>query len=212
MHLLAAVVAIFSIVTAVIGATHGAGTIMLLGATGLLCAFTTYQSPKISAFLRIFATIFAVETVVFGVIFMVAQVGLWPASLEEYAFPESLPLTVAIFAILVYAISFIPVVRSMTHIGDPYFDTAGRTIARIWPFPHLAAGAQARGRHGGLPGADQPGAGRHQVRLSFFNRDWFNAIQDKDAAAFWAAVRSSRPGPSSTSRARSSNSWCSRCW
>ena len=26
------------------------------------------------------------------------------------------------------------------------------------------------------------------VRLSFFNRDWFNAIQEKNAAAFWSLL------------------------
>jgi hypothetical protein len=26
------------------------------------------------------------------------------------------------------------------------------------------------------------------VRLSFFNRDWFNAIQNKDFAAFWSLL------------------------
>ena len=72
MHVLAAVVAIFAVVTAIIGATHGDGIILLLAATGLLCAYTTYQTPKISSFLRIFAAIFAIETVVFGVVFLIA--------------------------------------------------------------------------------------------------------------------------------------------
>jgi vitamin B12/bleomycin/antimicrobial peptide transport system ATP-binding/permease protein len=27
------------------------------------------------------------------------------------------------------------------------------------------------------------------VRLSFFNRDWFNSIQNKDSAAFWSLLR-----------------------
>jgi putative ATP-binding cassette transporter len=26
------------------------------------------------------------------------------------------------------------------------------------------------------------------IRLSFFNRDWFNAMQNKDAAAFWSLL------------------------
>ena len=26
------------------------------------------------------------------------------------------------------------------------------------------------------------------VRLSFFNRDWFNAIQNKDSTAFWSLL------------------------
>ena len=60
---------------------------------------------------------------------------------------------------------------------------------------------------------DQPGAGRHFVRLSFFNRDWFNAIQDKDEAAVLdaAASLSSRRWAFDLYRsAPSSNLSCSR--
>ncbi len=189
MHVLAAVVAIFSIVTAVIGATHGDGIILLLAATGLLCAYTTFETPKISSFLRIFAAIFAVETVVFGVIYLIAQVGLWPASLQDYALPESLPLTVAIFAILVYAISFIPVVRQMTRIGDRYFDAPGRTTARIKPFPSFGVEERklAIAMIVFLVVINQAQVGM-QLRLSFFSRDWFNAIQNKDQATFWSQL------------------------
>ena len=169
MHVLAAVVAIFSVVTAIIGAKHGDGIILLLAATGLLCAYTTFQTPKISSFLRIFAAIFAIETVVFGVVFLIAQVGLWPDSLQDYALPESLPLTVAIFAILVYAISFVPVVRQMTRIGDRYFNFAGPTTARIKPFPSFSVGERtlAIAMVVFLVVVNQAQVGI-QVRLSFF--------------------------------------------
>ncbi len=189
MHVLAAIVAIFSVVTAVIGAKHGDGIILLLAATGLLCAYTTFETPKISSFLRIFASIFAVETVVFGVVFLIAQVGLWPESLQDYALPESLPLTVAIFAILVYAISFIPVVRQMTRIGDRYFDAAGRTTARIKPFPAFTIDERrlATLMIVFLVVINQAQVGM-QLRLSFFSRDWFNAIQNKDQATFWSQL------------------------
>ena len=189
MHVLAAVVAVFSIVTAIIGATHGDGIILLLAATGLLCAYTTFQTPKISSFLRIFAAIFAVETVVFGVVFLIAQVGLWPQSLADYELPESLPLTVAIFAILVYAISFIPVVRQMTRIGDRYFDAPGRTTARVKPFPSFGIEERklAVAMIVFLVVINQAQVGM-QLRLSFFSRDWFNAIQNKDQATFWSQL------------------------
>ena len=189
MHFLAAVVALFSVVTAVIGVTHEDPFILLLAATGFICAYTTFQAPKISSFLRIFSEIFAAETVIFGVCFMLAQVGLWPASLADYVLPESLPLTVAIFGILVYAISFIPVVRSMTRIGDRYFDAGGDTTARIWPFPSFGVSERklAIAMVVFLVVVNQAQVGI-QVRLSYFSRDWFNAIQNKDQAAFWTQL------------------------
>ncbi len=189
MKLLAAILAVFSLTAAVIGQIHGDGAVLLLAATGLLCAFTTYRSSTISSFLRIFSTIFAIKTVVFGVLFLVAQFGLWPASLDDYEIPESLPLTMALFAILVHALSFVPVVRSMTHIADRYFDAGDATRARIWPFPSYGALERrvATAMIVFLVIVNQAQVGI-EVRLSFFNRDLFNAIQNKDQATFWAQL------------------------
>jgi vitamin B12/bleomycin/antimicrobial peptide transport system ATP-binding/permease protein len=189
MHILAALVALFSAAAAAAGLKTGDSIVLLLAGVGFLCAFTTYRSLKISTFLQIFVAIFAAETVIFGIIFLIAQIGLWPESLEDYAFPESLPLTVAIFAILVYAIAYIPVVQSMTRIADRYFDTGEETRARIWPFP--AFGARERrvaiGMVVFLVLVNQIEVGV-SVRLSFFSRDMYNALESKDAAAFWIQV------------------------
>lgn len=186
MQLLAAIVAAFSLATAVVGLIYADPITLLLAATGLICAFTTYRAPRISSFLRIFTTIFAIETVVFGLLYLANQIGLWPGSLEDYVIPESLPLTVGIFAILVYAISFIPLVRSMTKIADRYFDSRDAAPFRIWRNFSITP------KEYGLAAAmivflvviNQVEVGI-QVRLSFFSRDWFNAIQNKDEAAFW---------------------------
>src|ERR1700730_10802640 len=139
MSLLAVLVGLFSAAAAVVSLKSGDHIVLLLAGVGFLCAFTTYRSRTISTFLQIFAATFAVETVLFGTIFLIAQTGLWPSSLEDYELPESLPLTVAIFGILVHAISFIPVLRSLTRIADRYFNTSAETPARIWPFPAFAA-------------------------------------------------------------------------
>jgi putative ATP-binding cassette transporter len=189
MTVLAIFVGLFSAAAAAVSLKSGDTIVMVLAGAGALCAFTTYQSRKISTFLQIFAAVFSAETVIFGVIFLVAAIGLWPSSLEDYAFPESLPLTVAIFSILVYAISFIPVVQSMTAIADRYFDARDRTSARIWPFPAFRAPERrlAIAMVVLLVVINQAQVGM-SLRLTFFNRDWFNAIQNKDEAAFWSQL------------------------
>jgi putative ATP-binding cassette transporter len=189
MHIFAALVGIFSLAAALVSLKIGDNIVLLLAGVGFLCAFTTYKARAISSFLKIFAAIFAAETVVFGTVFLITQIGLWPQSLEDYVLPESLPLTVAIFGILVYAISFIPVVRAMTRIADRYFMTDDETSARIWPFPAFG-GRERRVAIGMvilLVLINQAQVGM-QVRLSFFSRDWFNAIQNKDEAAFWSQL------------------------
>src|ERR1700722_10727322 len=106
----------------------------LLGVVVLLCAATTFRSTAISSFLKIFVGIFSTETIVFGLAVLAGRAGLWPADYTDYLPPESLPLTAAIFSILVYAVAQIPIVRQIMRIADRYFnaDEAGRV--RIWPF------------------------------------------------------------------------------
>jgi putative ATP-binding cassette transporter len=189
MRILAIIVGIFSTITAARGFVSPEKKVLLLAAAGCICTYTTYRSRDISTFLRIFAAIFAAETVIFGSIFLVAATGLWPSSLADYEFPISLPLTVAIFGILVYAIAFIPVVRSMTDIADRYFDASQSTIARIWPFPsfELLERRLASAMVVLLVVINQAQVGM-QLRLSFFSRDWFDSIQSKDEAAFWSQL------------------------
>src|ERR1700730_7594012 len=181
MHPLAVLVGLFSAAAAIVSLKTGDHIVLLLAGAVFLCAFTTYRSRAISTFLQIFAAIFAAETVLFGTVFLAAQTGLGPSSLEEYELPESLPLTVAIFGILVHAISFIPVVRSMTRIADRYFDTSDETRARIWPF--LAFSARERRVAIAmvvlLVVINQAQVGMN-LRLSFFHPDLVNALPNKD--------------------------------
>jgi len=166
----------------------GAGA---LGIAALLCAFTTYRSTSISSFLKIFVGIFTTETVVFGAVVLAGRTGFWPAAYAQYLPPDSVPLTVAIFSALVYVIDWAPVVRQMTRIADLYYNASEQGQARIWP---LAAFTALERRIATmmvvfLVLANQSEVGI-TVRLSFFNRDWFNSIQDKDAERFWQLLLS----------------------
>ncbi len=189
MPLLAIFVGLFAAASAIISIETGNTIVLVLAGAGFLCAFTTYKSGMISTFLQIFAAIFAAETVIFGSLFLAAETGFWPPSLHDYALPESLPLTVAIFAILVYAISFVPVVQSMTEIADRYFNNKETTAAKVWPFPALRVPERwlAILMIALLVIFNQAQVGM-TLRLSFFNRDWFNAIQNKDEATFWTQL------------------------
>ena len=82
----------------------------------------------------------------------------------------------------------------MKSLGDiwglavPYFTTRDIGEARIWPFRY-----RAQERWIGLSlliavVAIELGQVAISVRLSYFNRDWFNAIQNKDLAAFWSLL------------------------
>ena len=159
---------------------------VLLGAVALVAAVTTYRSTSISSFLKIFVGIFSTETIVFGVAVVAARAGLWPRFLAAELPPESLPLTVAIFSILVYAVAQLPTVRQIMGIADRYFDATETARARIWPFPAYTALERriAIAMVVFLVVINQAEVAII-VRLNFFNRAWFDAIQARDATVFW---------------------------
>jgi vitamin B12/bleomycin/antimicrobial peptide transport system ATP-binding/permease protein len=114
-------------------------TLLSMGAVGLMLALASFRSPLISPFLRVFSTIFAVEYVMTGLAYVAVQAGWWPPSFSELMSPASLPTTVAIFGLLVHLISFIPVIRQITRLADPYFGTNDRGDLQISGFGTLLA-------------------------------------------------------------------------
>ena len=160
-----------------------------LALAGALAGVATWRAAAISTFLRIFAGLFAAEFFVFSSILLAARFELWPAPLAAAVPPVSLTASVAIFAILIHAISYLPVIRRVTDIADRYFKQAGSTevsLPLIAPFV-MDERKLARVMIVFLIVVNQAQVGI-SVRLSFFNRDWFNAIQNKDADTFWSLL------------------------
>jgi len=191
-------VSIAAAIALVAGITKGGGdmlgvaadpTLLSIGALGLVLALTTFRSLRISPFLRVFSTIFAVEYVVTGLAYVAVQTGWWPAGLSEATPPASLPNTVAIFSLLVHLISFIPVIRQITRLADPYFTTDDRSDLELAGFDARPV-REARFASSlivVLVVINQLQVAIN-IRLNFFNRDWFNAIQNKDSVAFWSLL------------------------
>jgi vitamin B12/bleomycin/antimicrobial peptide transport system ATP-binding/permease protein len=179
-------VAAFGLLALVQPVIHLNYAAMLLGIAALLCAGATFLSTRISSFLKIFIGIFAVETIVFGLAVVAGRLGFWPAAHRELLPPDSLPLTVAIFAILCRVVAHSSTVEQVMRIADRYFDAQETGTARVWPFPRYTALERriAIAAVVVLVLLNQAEVGV-LLRLSFFNRDWFNAIQARNAPEFW---------------------------
>ena len=82
--------------------------------------------------------------------------------------------------------SLIKSLSDIWRLALPYFTTRDIGEARIWPLPRYRAPERWIGLAllVAVIGIEL-GQVAISVRLSYFNRDWFNAIQDKDAAEFW---------------------------
>lgn len=186
---LAIAILAFAIVAGGFGTAWGDRSLQGLCVVGLLLAASVMRSGPISSFLKVFLTIFSVEYVAFGGITLLAKGGLWPESLEGFLPPSSLPVTVGIFGIIVFAISHIPVIRTIMRIADLYFDTREVGIASVWPIGtiRMRESTLARIAIVTLVVINQAQVAIN-VRLSFFNRDWFNAIQEKNQELFWSLL------------------------
>jgi vitamin B12/bleomycin/antimicrobial peptide transport system ATP-binding/permease protein len=158
----------------------------LLGLVILVCAATTHRSSAISSFLKIFVGIFSAETLVFGIAVVAARAGYWPPAFAAEKPPESLALTVAVFSILVYAVAQFPTVGQIMRIADRYFNAGETAHARIWPFPAYEARERriATAMVVFLVLINQAEVAI-TVRLNFFNRAWFDAIQNRNEGVFW---------------------------
>jgi len=185
MKALSLAVALFGLLALVQPALQANPGDALLGVVALICAYTTYRAAAISSFLQILVGIFSTETILSGLAVLAGRAGLWPID-ESYLPPDSLPLTVAIFTILVYAAAHWSAVRQIMRIADRYFETDEVAQARIWPFPRFTARERtiAAAMVVFLVLLNQAEVGA-LLRLSFFNRDWFNAIQTRNGPVFW---------------------------
>ena len=173
----------------VLGLSTGDAQTIGLASVGVALAVTTWLSARMSRFLMIFAAIFGAEFIIFGSVYMLDANAFWPAALADFVPPESLPITVGIFGIVVYAISFIPGIAKIMRIADRFFDDHDMTTIKIWPLSSITLTEQTLARTiiVALILINQGQVGI-SVRLSFFNRDWFNAIQEKDSATFWSLL------------------------
>ena len=160
-----------------------------LAFAGAFAGVATWRATRISSFLRIFAGLFAAEFVIFSTIVLLARFEIWPALLAAAVPPVSLTASVAIFAILIHAISYLPVIRRVTDIADRYFEHAGATRVTLPVLTGFVTDERklARVMILFLIVVNQAQVGI-SVRLSFFNRDWFNAIQNKDETSFWSLL------------------------
>ncbi|WP_439500069.1 ABC transporter ATP-binding protein/permease [Bosea sp. (in: a-proteobacteria)] len=186
MRPLSFIVAALAVIALVVGQQSGSAGTFGMGVVGLLLALVTFRAPTLAFFLRIFSAVFAIEYVLFGGAALLAQAGFWPAASGIPAVPTSLPTTVGVFAVLIYAISFVPVIGRIARLASPYFESDEITTANLWPIGpfSIRLGTLAVALFTFLIVLNQIQVGI-SLRLSFFNRDMYDALQNKDAAAFW---------------------------
>ena len=79
-----------------------------LGVASALGAAASWPSIRMPTFLKIMSELFAVETLVFGLVVLADGLGAWPRSLAEYAPPRYLPIATALFVVALTLVSSFP--------------------------------------------------------------------------------------------------------
>lgn len=164
---------------------------ILLPAATLVIAATLRFSRDIAAYLRIVLGLIAGAHALLGGLYLAGLQGLLPEAMANFTPPLAMPVAAAIFAASMLAVGRIPVIRTIATLTDPFFVSRDPGSVKVWPFPEFRA--QERYIGIGLLAVVvtmQFALVAISVRLSYWNRDWFNAIQDRNADEFWRLLLS----------------------
>jgi putative ATP-binding cassette transporter len=180
---------VFAVLALGVGVYEKDGMTIFLAVAAALAAASAWPSVRIPTFLKIMSELFAVETVVFGLIALAEITHAWPHALEAYAPPRYLPVATALFVVALTLLSFVPFVQRMMRIADPFFEAT--TPISLKP-PFLGRVLMRQHVYGRtcvvfliLINQFQVALG---VRLNYFQMAFGNAIQVADEAhrvAFW---------------------------
>lgn len=164
----------------------GADISVLIPLSSLLFAGIVLLSRRISRFLATVIDTLAVLHMLLVMLLLLEAFDAVPFGWNAYVPPGAMAIAAAVTSALIYACSFIPVIRTITTIGDRFYLSREPDQLNLGP---LGKYNMREGTIGVLLLATIVTINLIQialsVRLNFFSRDMFNAIQVKDAAAFW---------------------------
>ncbi len=150
---------------------------------GLALSGAILATPGVGAFLTFFIVFYGLGYI--GLITLLMLGGLlklgWAA-----AIPPLTALTSAAFGLLAILLHRIPVTRGVFRIADPYFKSDDKGTIQFWPFGSITARERwiAYVLLGIIIVINLAQVGI-TVRLNQWNRDFYDALQNKNAAEFW---------------------------
>ena len=160
-----------------------------VAASGLALAVVVWLSTSISPYLRIFVTMYAVGFLLLASLTGLSNLGALPAMVRELLPPDFSATAAVAFALIVYGVSFLPVIRTITRLADPYFEANVSSSEFGNPFRWLGSTEGKVGaRLVALLIAINFFQVAMQIRLNVWYRDLFNALQGKDLPAFWHQI------------------------
>jgi putative ATP-binding cassette transporter len=186
MQVLAVVVALFSLVALAASVAGGAPLPVYVPLSGIGLAAIVYFAQRISTFIQVFVAMYALGYLLLAGGALAAALGILPQGLAELLPPPFSASAAVVFAGLIYGASFLPVIRTITAIADPFFESREPASRAGGPFAWLG---RTEGRIGRMLVALSIfitfAQVALQIRLNLWYRDLFNALEKKDAGTFW---------------------------
>ncbi len=153
---------------------------------GFAMAGILVASHNLSAYLKIFVSVYGIGYLVLAGAKMLAAMGALPATVAALLPPDFAATGSVVFGGIVLAISHWKPIRDITLIADPYFASHDAPSREIGMFRRF-------GRTEGQIGRNLVALSIFvnfadvalTLRFNFFYRDMYNALQEFDAAAFW---------------------------
>lgn len=186
MRMTAIALAAFSLVLLVAGSVVTSALPAYVPLSGLALAGIAFASQRISSFVRVFVATYAGGYAFIAGLLLLGGLGLLPDVIRAMLPPPFVAAAVVVFAGLIYSASFLPVIRTITAIADPFFDSQEPADRESGPFTWMG---RTEGRIGRMLVAlsivitfSQVAL---QIRLNLWYRDLFNALEAKNEDAFW---------------------------
>lgn len=181
---LALAVAAISLLAAALNLAGLSGAVPIyVAVSGLLLAGAMLVTPGIGAYLRFFVVFYGA-----GYLLLIAAALLsgLPGLNWLQKIPPLTAFTAAAFGILAILVARLPLTRRVFAIADPYFESTDRGGLKLWPIPHVQAPERwiAFVLLGIIIVINLAQVGI-TVRLNQWNREFYDAIQNKNQPEFW---------------------------
>ena len=153
---------------------------------GLFMAGILLASKDLSAYLRVFVSVYGIGYLFLALGREAAALNLLPKTAAALLPPDFAATGAVVFAAIVLAISYLKPIRDITLIADPYFANRDAPIREIGPFRFFGASEGVIGqRLVALSIFITFTQVALQLRLNFWYRDLFNSLQEYKPDEFW---------------------------
>jgi putative ATP-binding cassette transporter len=152
----------------------------------LILTAVLFASAKLPIVIRFLIGLFAVSFLVLGAMTAAHEAGLTPPSVEAFLPPPQASIVAALLALINYIICYIPVVRRIIDMANPFFESNDRDRLELGylGYWHVTERTLGLGLLGIIIALNVI-----QVYLlvlfNFWNNRFYTALQDKNEASLW---------------------------